>query len=261
MAPLCRPIKDVDRTNKPCLKLRVVRRFYRTGAGRDNRSLEIVFHDSEGGRITGIVKQLNLKFFDNRFTQGRVYSIKGYYVENNIGKFLTTLAKFRIVIHAKTWLIEMPQECFFPDYMFDFRNFGTLVDVDKVDETLLFDVIGKVTVIHNPQEKEFSGRRARLIEIVLQDLSGRQISCTLWGDYVDEILAFEGNLKAGPPILILQLCRAKVYRETGVARYIWSLLPNTLSYGWRFRLIRLDEFSTSIKKMDSSIVGGGFFVV
>ncbi|KAL3621800.1 hypothetical protein CASFOL_034286 [Castilleja foliolosa] len=179
----------------------------------NNKSLEIVFHDSEGGRITGIVKFINLKLLDSRFTQGRVYAIKGYYVENNMGKFLSTLAKYRIIINAKSLVIEMPEESYFPDFMFDFRNFVTLVDPDKVDETLLFDVIGKVTEIHNPQEKTFSGRRARLIEIVIEDLSGRQLNCTLWGNYVDEILAFEGNLKAGPPVLILQLCRAKVYRD------------------------------------------------
>ncbi|KAL3656122.1 hypothetical protein CASFOL_000518 [Castilleja foliolosa] len=143
MAPVARPVKEVDRSNKPPLKVRIVRRFYRTGAASNKRSLEIVFHDSEGGRITGIVKSLNLELLDNRFVQ---------------------------------------------------------------------DVIGKVTEIHNPQEKEFSGKRARLIEIVLEDLSGRQVSATLWGNYVDEILTFEGNLKAGPPVLILQLCRAEVYR-------------------------------------------------
>ncbi|KAL3639807.1 hypothetical protein CASFOL_014775 [Castilleja foliolosa] len=215
MSPLFRLIKDVDRTNKPPLKLRVVRKYLRAGfENRENSSyLEIVFHDSEGGRITAIVKKINLRLFENKFIEGRVYGIKTYYVENNNGRFKTSLAKFRIVFHAKTFVAKYPEEIVFPDFLFDFRDYATLVDIDKVDETLLFDIIGKVREIHNPQEKEFGGKRARLIEVVLEDLSGRQLNCTLWGSYVDEMLSFESNLTAETPVLILQMVRAKIYRE------------------------------------------------
>ncbi|KAL3626707.1 hypothetical protein CASFOL_029450 [Castilleja foliolosa] len=206
-----RPVKEIDRSNRPCLKLRVVRQFYKNAQTSNNKSLGIVFHERRA--YNRHCEVFNLKLLDSRFTQVRVYAVKGYYVKNNMGKFLSTLAKCRIIINAKSLVIEMSEESFVPDFMFDFRNFVTLVDPDKVDETLLFDVNGKVTEIHNPQEKTFSRRRARLIEIILEDLSGRQMNCTLWCDYVDEILAFEGNLKGGPPVLILQLCRAKVYRD------------------------------------------------
>ncbi|KAL3623237.1 hypothetical protein CASFOL_032053 [Castilleja foliolosa] len=169
--PVTRPVKDIRRENKPAIKVRVVRRFYR-GANSSNKSLEIVFHDIEGGRITGVVKNSHLASLDHKIVQGRVYGIRGnnYYVENNTGKYLTTLHK-------------------------------------------LFDVIGKVNEIHNAQERDFHGRSARLIEMVLEDLSGIQVRCTLWDDYVDQILAFEGNLGSGTPVIILQLCRAKVWND------------------------------------------------
>ncbi|KAL3616591.1 hypothetical protein CASFOL_039981 [Castilleja foliolosa] len=210
-----RLIKDVDRTNKPNLKLRVVRCITKAGfANKDSGStLEVIFHDKEGGRITGVVKQINMRLYQNRFIEGRVYGVRSYYIENNTGRFRTTLAQFKLVFHAKTLLIEFPEEHFFPNYMFDFRDYATLVDVNKVDETLLFDVIGKVNEIHNPQERGFSGKRVRLIEIVLEDLSGRKINCTLWDTFVDQILAFESNLTAEIPVLILQMCRAKIYRD------------------------------------------------
>ncbi|KAL3648867.1 hypothetical protein CASFOL_005270 [Castilleja foliolosa] len=210
-----RPVKEVNRTDRPSLKLRVVRRFYRSGASPNSKSLEIVFHDLEGGRITGIVKSMHLQSYDARFIQGRVYAIRTntYYVENNTGKFLTTLHKFKIVIHAKTFMIDMPEESFFPDFMFDFRNFKTLDDPNNVDETHLFDVIGRVTEIHSEKEIQVDSKPIRLIEIILEDLSGHQLSCTLWGKYVDDILIFEGNVKAEPPIIILQLCRAKLFRD------------------------------------------------
>ncbi|KAL3648628.1 hypothetical protein CASFOL_005031 [Castilleja foliolosa] len=209
-----RPVSEVSRNERPSLKLRVVRRFYRQGLVSNNRSLEIVFHDLEGGRITGIVKSMHLKSFEDRFIQGRVYAIRTntYHVENNLGKFLTTLHRFKIIIHAKSFIVDIPDESFFPNFMFNFRDFSDLADPNQVDETHLFDVIGKVVEIHGAQE-EFNGRRARLIEIVLEDLSNQRLSCTLWGDYVDEMLAFESTIRATVPVIILQLCRAKVFRD------------------------------------------------
>ncbi|KAL3625912.1 hypothetical protein CASFOL_030441 [Castilleja foliolosa] len=212
--PVTRPVKEIRRENKPAIKVRVVRRFYR-GGNSSNKSLEIVFHDLEGGRITGVVKSYHLASLDAKIVQGRVYGIRknNYYVENNTGKYLTTLHKFRIVLHGLTKLVEIPEESFFPDFMFDFRNFNTLANPDTIDETLLFDVIGKVIEIHNAQERDFHGKNARLIEMVLEDLSGIQVRCTLWDDYVDQVLAFEGNLGSGTPVIILQLCRAKVWND------------------------------------------------
>ncbi|KAL3618598.1 hypothetical protein CASFOL_037680 [Castilleja foliolosa] len=213
-----RLIKDVDRTNKPNLKLRVVRCITKAGFGnKDSGStLEVIFHDKEGGRITGVVKQINMRLYENRFIEGRVYGVRSYYIENNRGRFRTTLAQFKLVFHAKTLLIEFPEEHFFPNYMLDFRDYATLVDINKVDETLLFDVIGKVNEIHNPQEREFNGRRVRLIEIILEDLRVVVKSILLYGILLlTKFLRSSptGNLTAEIPVLILQMCRAKIYRD------------------------------------------------
>ncbi|KAL3621676.1 hypothetical protein CASFOL_036588 [Castilleja foliolosa] len=167
-----RPVKEVTRTQRPSLKLRVVRRFYR-GVSTTKKSLEIVFHDLEGGRITGAVKSMHLKNYDSRFIQGRVYAIRTntYKVESNSGKFLTAPHKCKIVINEVTSVHDMPQESFFSDFMFNFRSFSTLQDPNNVDLTELFDVIGKVVEIHAAQEREIDYKVVRLIEIVLEDLS------------------------------------------------------------------------------------------
>ncbi|KAL3618785.1 hypothetical protein CASFOL_037447 [Castilleja foliolosa] len=167
------PVNEVNRTDRPSLKLRVVLLFYRPVLASNNRSLEIVFHDLEGGRITGIVKSMHLKSFENRFIQGRVYAISPntYHVDYNSGKFLTTLHNFKIIIHDQSIVVDIPEESFFPDFMFDFSDFSDFVDPNTVNETHLFDVIGKVVEIHGAQERQFNGRSTRFIEIVLEDLS------------------------------------------------------------------------------------------
>ncbi|KAL3626704.1 hypothetical protein CASFOL_029447 [Castilleja foliolosa] len=244
-----RLIKDVNRTNKPNLKLRVVRCIMKTGFENKEggSTLEVVFHDKEGGRITGVVKKINMRMFEKRFIEGRVYGIRSYYIENNSGRFRSTLAQFKIVFHAKTLLIDFPEEHFFPDYIFDFRDFATLVDVNTVDETMLFDIIGKVNAIHNPQEREINGRRVRLIEIILEDLSGRTLSCTLWDAFVDQILSFETNLTAETPVIILQMCRAKVYRDKVTLSNSFDVTKlHTIS-----TMPAIETFRSQIKKDDS----------
>ncbi|KAL3621852.1 hypothetical protein CASFOL_034338 [Castilleja foliolosa] len=209
------PVSEVNRVDRPSLKLRVVRRFYRPALASNNTSMEIVFHDLEGGRITGIVKSMHLKSFENRFIQGRVYAImtNTYHVENNSTKFPTTLHNFKIIIHAQSFVVDIPEESFFPDFMFDFRDFSDLLDPNTVNEAHLFDVIGKVVEIHGAQEKKFNGRSQRFIEIVLEDLTNQRLSCTLWGDYVDEMLSLQSNIRSSAPVIILQLCRVNVFRD------------------------------------------------
>ncbi|KAL3638565.1 hypothetical protein CASFOL_017936 [Castilleja foliolosa] len=158
---------------------------------------------------------MHLKLFENRFIEGRVYAIRTntYQVNYNSGKFLTTLHNFKIIIHDQSIVVDIPEESFFPDFMFNFSDFSDFVDPNTVNETHLFDVIGKVVEIHGAQERQFNGRSTRFIEIVLEDLSNQRLSCTLWGDYVDEMLGFVSNIRSAAPVIILQLCRANVFRD------------------------------------------------
>ncbi|GER39290.1 replication protein A 70 kDa DNA-binding subunit A [Striga asiatica] len=66
-------IKQVTRTNMPMLKLRVVRVFQRTNEYSSYKNiLEIVFHDIEGGQITGIVRAVNIPTFKDEFEEEKV---------------------------------------------------------------------------------------------------------------------------------------------------------------------------------------------
>ncbi|KAL3618463.1 hypothetical protein CASFOL_033239 [Castilleja foliolosa] len=100
--------------------------------------------------------------------------------------------------------------------MFNFRSFDTLVDPNNLDETHLFD------------------------------LSGQQLSCTLWGDYVDEILVFEANIKAGPPVIILQLCRGKLFND----KVVLSTSFDTTQIHYLDTILAIVEFKSQIKSSD-----------
>ncbi|GER48100.1 replication protein A 70 kDa DNA-binding subunit [Striga asiatica] len=74
-------IKQVTRTNRPMLKLRVVRVFLRTNQYSSYKNLlEIVFHDNEGGQITGIVRAINIPTFKDEFEEGAVYAFRNYQI-------------------------------------------------------------------------------------------------------------------------------------------------------------------------------------
>nr|GMC71553.1 replication protein A 70 kDa DNA-binding subunit B-like [Ipomoea batatas] len=58
-------------------------------------------------------------------------------------------------------------------------------------------------------EKVIGGKQTRLMDFVLEDVSKRQIHCTLWDEHVDQLIPYYNSTVVDPVILIIQLCRAK----------------------------------------------------
>ncbi|XP_073022293.1 uncharacterized protein [Primulina eburnea] len=96
--------------------------------------------------------------------------------------------------------------------MFEFKSFRDLKNADVIDENELFDVIGKIIARDPPQNKEISGRATKLLDLVIEDLENNKLPCTLWGNFVDEIMAYLGTVGDEPVVVILQMCRARRFR-------------------------------------------------
>nr|GMD74986.1 replication protein A 70 kDa DNA-binding subunit B-like [Ipomoea batatas] len=83
----------------------------------------------------------------------------------------------------------------FPKIMFRFKSFEY--------------VIGRIVEVYSPMEKVIGGKQTRLMDFVLEDVSKRQIHCTLWDEHVDQLIPYYNSTVVDPVILIIQLCRAK----------------------------------------------------
>ncbi|XP_019157034.1 PREDICTED: uncharacterized protein LOC109153635 isoform X1 [Ipomoea nil] len=63
-----------------------------------------------------------------------------------------------------------------------------------------------------------SGRTTRLIDFIIEDLSGNQIRCTLWDDHVGKIEPFFNASSHEPMVVILQFCRIRRDATNGEVR-------------------------------------------
>ncbi|CAA0808696.1 Unknown protein, partial [Striga hermonthica] len=72
-------------------------------------------------------------------------------------------------------------------------------------------VIGLVVETHPIQIKNVKGGPTQMINFTLMDLDGLTMTCTVWGSYVDQFIAFVNYyVEANDPfVLIMQMCRAK----------------------------------------------------
>ncbi|GER31102.1 replication protein A 70 kDa DNA-binding subunit [Striga asiatica] len=123
--------------------------------------------------------------------------------------YRSTIAQYRLIIHGKTEHISYKGD--FLIFHFDFRRFTTLIDVEKLDESILFDVIGMVVEINPIQMKSVKRVQTRMIAFSLMDPEGNIMPCTLWGTYVDQFLNFESQLahNGNPWTLIILLWRSR----------------------------------------------------
>ncbi|XP_073107185.1 uncharacterized protein [Elaeis guineensis] len=82
-----------------------------------------------------------------------------------------------------------------------------------MDETYLIDVIGELVGENNVMEKIVRGRKSKLMKIELEDLDKNKLSCTLWGEFADQICSYLAESNSGPIIVVLQLFKVKSYQE------------------------------------------------
>nr|GMD79586.1 replication protein A 70 kDa DNA-binding subunit D-like [Ipomoea batatas] len=97
----------------------------------------------------------------------------------------------------------------FPWHMYRLKSFPSLRGKPSLNEKELIDIIGRVVEIHAPEQKNFGGHSAKLIDFVLEDSLGNRISCTFWDDYVPKIEAYYQSELTDPVVVLIQFCRIK----------------------------------------------------
>ncbi|KAK6124574.1 hypothetical protein DH2020_041683 [Rehmannia glutinosa] len=172
MAPLMTLIKDISmKKSHFAMKLRLVRLYEKPVYNNPSQiqSLECVFHDSEGDRIYGTIKKSHIAQFKNQLNESRVYAIKYFGVAYYTDKYKTTATKYKLQFHGKTQVFELDDSAI-PRILFNFKSFRDLSSSENIDETILFDIIGRVVAMQSAQSKELGGKLTRFIDLTLEDL-------------------------------------------------------------------------------------------
>ncbi|GER36666.1 replication protein A1-like protein [Striga asiatica] len=153
-------IRQIQRSKRFMLKLRAIRIFEKSFDSNYRRQLEIVFHDEEGTRISGIIRGIHLSKMVGYFHECGVYKIQNYYLDSNIDKYRSTAAKYKLLTHSDTKVLEM--HAYFPSWHFQFRSFDDFQDVENVNESYLF-----VELLFNPHSGVIMLTNSLLLKLTL----------------------------------------------------------------------------------------------
>ncbi|XP_031099592.1 uncharacterized protein LOC116003769 [Ipomoea triloba] len=196
--------------NRSAIKVRVIRSYLvrEKKGSADLKSQELVLHDPEGNVIHATIPAKIVPKFSKGFVEGKVYTIKNFYVVSNWHTYKTSMNEYMMQLNHETIYKELRSENF-PWFMYRLRPFDSLKGNSELNEKELIDIIGRVVEVYGPQEKKIGGNNARLIDFVLEDAHGQKLTCTFWDDHVNKIQHLYEAPSKDPVIVLIQFCRIK----------------------------------------------------
>ncbi|KAL3655438.1 hypothetical protein CASFOL_001224 [Castilleja foliolosa] len=152
-------------------------------------SLEMVLHDEVGDRIHATLRAPLYERIGKDLTEGKLYIFRNFIVVDNMSTFKTTHHRHKINLFRKSVIREFQDENF-PSFMYNFTEFEQLAPQNQPDARYLIDVIGRVN---------------------------RQLSCTLWAEYINDLLPYLENSNDDEPVIVaIQFARIHQFRDQDV---------------------------------------------
>ncbi|KAL6524610.1 hypothetical protein OROHE_016281 [Orobanche hederae] len=166
------------------MRLRLIRSFDVPAYNKKNEiaSFKFIFQDKEGDRVHASARGHAMNFLKAKSVEGHLYALKDFVVLKNRSKFKTTAYKINFL--RKTKMEEIFDEKF-PETIYNLKSFNQLEKENS--QFLLFDVIGRIISCQLPPVATERGKR---IKFILEDHVNNNIKCTLWDNYVDDLLPF-----------------------------------------------------------------------
>ncbi|KAH6775247.1 hypothetical protein C2S52_012808 [Perilla frutescens var. hirtella] len=264
MASMFSLLKDIhDDSSSWACNLRVIRTYQVPEFGSPNqpKSLEVIFHDSDGDRIHATIRRELMGDYVTFLREGHLYHVENFVVADNRMKYKTTLHRKKIIFIKKT-IVNVHSDKTFPYFMYNFRSFSDICASEDSDNSVLFDVIGSVVSMKPPENKVVNGRPTRLMDFVLEDAEQRQMMGTMWGDEIDQLSSCANVGGLNPDVVIIQFCRATFYRGEakicntfhGVTKYsfpyeIESLVNKMVLFKVQVRADQIENFEYSYTVM------------
>ncbi|KAL3614624.1 hypothetical protein CASFOL_041519 [Castilleja foliolosa] len=175
-------------------------------------SLEMVLHDEVGDRIHATLRAPLYERIGKDLTEGKLYIFRNFIVVDKVSTFRTTHHRHKINLLRKSVIIEFQDENF-PSFMYNFTEFEQLAPQNQPDARYLIDVIGRVVSYQMP----FEGAATRRMEFRIQDSENRQLSCTLWAEYINDLLPYLENSNDDEPVIVaIQFARIHQFRVLSI---------------------------------------------
>ncbi|GER42067.1 replication protein A 70 kDa DNA-binding subunit [Striga asiatica] len=200
-------------------KLRLVQtypKFYKSSQ-KSIREIDFIFHDAKGQRIHGSAPGfLAKKFRDFNLLEGQVYGINGWELTEDTNAFKITESSHKFEFGENTKMYKIV-DVNYPRFMFNFKNYKELSDPQTVDSNKIFDLIGRIAMVHSIRTTNSNGVEKKFIDVVLEEVEACHITCTLWEKYVQVIVDALNNTPVTTlRVLIVQYCRAKAFQDGSI---------------------------------------------
>ncbi|KAL6512819.1 hypothetical protein OROMI_034663 [Orobanche minor] len=190
---------------------RLVRMYRNPNFGKPDEieSIELILHDREGDRIHASMKFQLWKKLIIELREGSLYCIRNFVVSENKSTFKTTSNKLKIYFINSTSFFKFG-DLKFSRLMYNFRDYREFAIDKEVDENLLIDVMGRVISFQPPVIT--NGIAAQRLDFRIADIQNNQITCSVWEEYMENLLPILERERNGPIIIALQFARAKRVR-------------------------------------------------
>ncbi|RYR09757.1 hypothetical protein Ahy_B05g078162 [Arachis hypogaea] len=142
-----------------------------------------------------------------------MYVMSNFIVVDKKEKIRTTTNRLTINFSHRTTVISVSHPSF-PLEAFSFKPIPELLAAEKLDDSLLIDVIGEVVGKEDPREFITSkGKETKRLDVLIEDIENKNIGCMLFGDMVDQILPYLKEERVEPLIVIAQCFKPSRWNE------------------------------------------------
>ncbi|KAL7132608.1 hypothetical protein ABFS83_12G086200 [Erythranthe nasuta] len=169
----------------------------------------MVLMDQKGVKIHAIIRQAHMHKFIKMLKAGMCYIFKNLLVAQTDPKFRATHHNYKLSFMGNTTVTDFVDDKI-PTIDYQFMSFHDITT--SGDEKYLIDVIGHLIQRSDTKGIPKDGKTHKLMDLILQDLEGIKLNCTLWDTFAEDIDVFFANHNQGESvIIILQYCRIKTY--------------------------------------------------
>ncbi|KAL3655440.1 hypothetical protein CASFOL_001226 [Castilleja foliolosa] len=206
-------LSEIDsRKTSWAIKARVVRLYREPLFKRPEEigSIEMVIHDSTGQRIHVSMKANIMDNLEKKIDEGSVYIIKNFLVVEDKNTLKTTTNRYRLILFRATHM-KVIEDTEFPYHMHNFRNFNQLSPDNEIDEHQLIDVMGRIVSYKQPNN--VFGLSSKRMDFCIDDNEGRQLSCSLWSEYVDDLFPILENSEDKSVVISILFAKVSRFRD------------------------------------------------
>ncbi|CAH2052455.1 unnamed protein product, partial [Thlaspi arvense] len=166
-----------------------------------------------GTRIYCSIKKQHLKRYDNHLSVGSWKFIEEFNVTNSIGQYRTTKHCYRISF-VKDTIVSNSVTVSDSEFL-DLVRFSRIHEGIQ-NQSILCDVLGQIVNVGQLSTMHVNNKEANKIDFELRDeidYIDMRLSCTLWGNFADQILEATSKSETEKLICLIRFGKIKEFRD------------------------------------------------